>query len=70
MIKSYSQGLVSSAICNTPSGHTIEVSPVSGGFRLSHLEFKEYFLLIAAGTGITPMLSLLLFLLQRRSRRW
>lgn len=70
MIKSYTQGLVSSNVCNLPINSSIEISPAMGGFRLSELERKDKFLLIAAGTGITPMLSLLSFILGRRSRTW
>lgn len=70
MIKSYPNGNISKYICNKNKDDVMELSKPLGTFNLRDLENKEIFLMLAAGTGITPMLTLLLFLLERRNRKW
>lgn len=70
LVKSYSQGCVSKYICGKSKGDIVEVSKSLGSFSLDILNNRETFLLIAGGTGITPLLNLLLFLLERRIRKW
>ncbi|GLV34496.1 uncharacterized protein CBL_09744 [Carabus blaptoides fortunei] len=69
MVKGYPQGMLSPYICNRSKGDIVELSRPLGSFDLRAVENKEAFLLLAAGTGITPMLSLVLFILDRRTRR-
>lgn len=70
MIKRYSDGNLSKHICDKNTGDLVEMSNPLGLFNLQDLENRETFLILAAGTGITPMLSLTLFLLERRIRKW
>lgn len=70
MVKSYPSGNISKYICSKNKDDTLELSKPLGTFNLRDLESREMFLMLAAGTGITPMLTLLLFLLERRSRKW
>ncbi|KAK5641911.1 hypothetical protein RI129_010458 [Pyrocoelia pectoralis] len=69
MIKSYPNGALSKYICGKKKGDVLELSDSLGSFCLKNIENRETFLLLAAGTGITPILGVLLFLLERRIRR-
>ncbi|XP_031354393.1 cytochrome b5 reductase 4 isoform X2 [Photinus pyralis] len=69
MVKSYSNGILSNYICGRKKGDVLEISDSLGSFSLKSLDNRETFLLLAAGTGITPILKVLLFLLERRIRR-
>ncbi|XP_025837150.1 cytochrome b5 reductase 4 isoform X2 [Agrilus planipennis] len=68
-IKRYEDGNISKYVHNKTVGDVLDVSKGIGSFCLKDLESKEVYLLLAAGTGITPMLSLLIFLIERRIRR-
>lgn len=70
IVKNYKDGKLSKYICGKGIGDTLELTKSLGSFRLGDLEGREVFLLVAAGTGLTPMLGLLLFLLERRTRKW
>lgn len=70
MVKGYPEGLLSSQLCETNKGDTLELSSPTGRFDLRWIENKEAYLMIAAGTGITPMLGLLTCVLERRIKRW
>lgn len=70
MVKAYPTGNISKYVCSRSKDEVMELTKPMGDFVLQNLENKEVFLMIAAGTGITPMLGLLLFLLERRTRRW
>lgn len=69
MIKSYTDGKISKYICAKNVGDVVEISKPLGDFRLQNLEDREVFLMLAAGTGITPMIGLIGFLLERRTRK-
>ncbi|KAL3273271.1 hypothetical protein HHI36_014725 [Cryptolaemus montrouzieri] len=70
MVKRYPNGKMSKYVCDALKGDILKLSkPLFGGLLLSDLEKKEIFLMLAAGTGITPMLSLIIFLLERRVRK-
>ncbi|KAF5270726.1 hypothetical protein FQA39_LY01464 [Lamprigera yunnana] len=69
MVKVYSNGVVSKYICSKRMGDILEVSDPQVDFRLNVIENREIFLLLAAGTGITPMLGIIPFLLERRVRK-
>ncbi|KAK4873934.1 hypothetical protein RN001_013294 [Aquatica leii] len=69
LIKSYANGALSKHICSKKKGDVLEISEPLGTFDLSTLNSRETFLLVAAGTGITPMLGILVFLLERRIRK-
>lgn len=70
MVKRYPDGNISKFLCDKNSGDLVEMSKPLGSFILQELENRETFLVLAAGTGITPMFSLILFLLERRIRKW
>lgn len=62
MIKIYSNGALTPILGDLKEGEEVEVSDHTGSFSLSGLEGRSGFLLLAAGTGITPMLSVLPFI--------
>lgn len=70
MIKRYPDGNLSKYVCDKNKGDLVEMTNPLGSFNLQDLENRETFVMLAAGTGITPMLSLILFLLERRIRKW
>lgn len=70
LIKGYRDGLLSSHLCSKNKGDILELSTPLGNFDLRVVEDKEAFLMLAAGTGITPMIGMMRFLLERRLRRW
>lgn len=70
MVKRYPEGNLSKYVCDRNMGDLVEMSNPLGAFSLRDLENRETFLMIAAGTGITPMLGLIPFLLERRIRKW
>ncbi|KAF5291583.1 hypothetical protein FQR65_LT01896 [Abscondita terminalis] len=69
LIKSYPNGALSKHICGKKKGDGLEISEPLGTFDLGVLDNRETFLLLAAGTGLTPMLGIIIFLLERRIRR-
>lgn len=69
MIKSYSNGTVSRMITDKDLNDVLSIMGPLGDFDLQRLEKRVAFLILAAGTGITPMLPLLLFLLERRVKK-
>lgn len=70
MIKSYPNGNISRFICGKNKYDVVELSRPLGTFNLADLEHRELFLMLAGGTGLTPMLGLLSFLLERRVKKW
>lgn len=70
MIKRYETGNVSRYLTDRDMNDTVYLTKPVGNFELITVERREVFLLLAAGTGITPMFGLLLFLLERRIRKW
>lgn len=70
MIKKYAQGMLTPIICSSKKGDVLELSNPLGSFEMRIIENKEMYLMIAAGTGITPLLGLLNCVLERRSRKW
>ncbi|KAL1497425.1 hypothetical protein ABEB36_008401 [Hypothenemus hampei] len=69
VIKRYPEGKLSKYIIDKDLNTQVEFSKPLGKFDLKLVEKRETFLLLAAGTGITPMLALILFLLERRIRK-
>ncbi|KAG5892808.1 hypothetical protein JTB14_007310 [Gonioctena quinquepunctata] len=69
MIKRYENGNVSRILAEREKNDVVYLSAPLGDFELKRIEKKEAFLLIAAGSGITPMLALLVFLLERRIKK-
>ncbi|XP_056648109.1 cytochrome b5 reductase 4 isoform X1 [Diorhabda sublineata] len=69
MIKSYKNGMVSRMMTDKDLKDVLTMTRPLGDFDLQRLEKKVAFLILAAGTGITPMLPLLLFLLERRVKK-
>lgn len=58
-IKTYSDGAVTPHIEGLEVGETLEISNPVGKFRLSSIDGAKVLVLLAAGTGITPMVRLL-----------
>ncbi|XP_053671048.1 cytochrome b5 reductase 4 [Anopheles nili] len=70
LIKSYPDGCLSKHLTRpVPLGTSLQVSQPSGNFVLGKLRHHNRFGLLAAGSGLTPMLALLLYLLERTSNR-
>ncbi|XP_063916616.1 cytochrome b5 reductase 4 isoform X2 [Zophobas morio] len=69
MVKRYPDGNVSNVLGDSLTGDTIIISKPLGSFNLHSIEKRETFIILAAGTGITPMFSVILFLLERRIRK-
>ncbi|XP_013179867.1 PREDICTED: cytochrome b5 reductase 4-like isoform X2 [Papilio xuthus] len=68
-IKRYELGVLSPMLTSLKIGSYITVSGPYGNFKLQKLKTVRKILLIAAGTGITPMLGLLKFMLSRSNPR-
>ncbi|XP_022916781.1 cytochrome b5 reductase 4 isoform X2 [Onthophagus taurus] len=69
MVKNYPNGNISKYVCGKSKYDIIEISRPLGAFNLQDIENKELFLLLAGGTGLTPMLGLISFLLERRVKK-
>ncbi|XP_041781393.1 cytochrome b5 reductase 4 isoform X1 [Anopheles merus] len=70
LVKSYQDGCLSKHLTRpVPLGTSLQVSQPSGNFALSKLRHHNRFALLAAGSGLTPMLALLHYLLERNSNR-
>ncbi|NXB10712.1 NB5R4 reductase, partial [Cnemophilus loriae] len=63
MIKIYSHGLFTQALDHLQIGDYISVSNPEGNFKKSQVQTSEDLLLLAGGTGFTPMVKLLNFAL-------
>ncbi|NWY71247.1 NB5R4 reductase, partial [Erithacus rubecula] len=63
MIKIYSHGLFTQALDHLQIGDCISVSNPEGNFKKSQVQTSEDLLLLAGGTGFTPMVKLLNFAL-------
>ncbi|NXO78606.1 NB5R4 reductase, partial [Sitta europaea] len=63
MIKIYSHGLFTQALDHLQIGDYISVSNPEGNFKKSKIQTSEDLLLLAGGTGFTPMVKLLNFAL-------
>ncbi|XP_017073098.1 cytochrome b5 reductase 4 [Drosophila eugracilis] len=69
LIKRYPNGLVSSHIHQLKVGSHVQLSPPRGSFQLSELTAHRNVLLLAAGSGLTPILSLISPILKRNTNR-
>uniref|UniRef100_A0A6P4ET44 Cytochrome b5 reductase 4 n=1 Tax=Drosophila rhopaloa TaxID=1041015 RepID=A0A6P4ET44_DRORH len=69
LIKRYSNGPVSSHLHDLKVGSRIQLSPPRGAFQLSELTAHRNILLLAAGSGITPILSIIQPILKRNTNR-
>ncbi|ALC41852.1 CG11257 [Drosophila busckii] len=69
LIKHYEAGPVSSYLHELKPGARLQLSLPRGNFRLSQLEKHRNILLLAAGSGLTPILSVIPALLKRNSNR-
>merc|ERR1712080_760425 len=59
LVKVYPNGVLSPVLGRLEVNDLVEVSDPTGSFPLSSLDARTGLLLLAAGTGVTPMLSLL-----------
>ncbi|XP_077292840.1 cytochrome b5 reductase 4 [Arctopsyche grandis] len=69
MVKKYEQGVVSTWLTSRTSGDTVTITRPLGSFSMQILQDVSQICLIAAGTGLTPMINIILFSLQRRNPR-
>ncbi|KAH8401772.1 hypothetical protein KR009_007794 [Drosophila setifemur] len=69
LIKRYEKGPMSSHLHQLQTGSCIQLSPPRGGFQLSELTGHRNILLLAAGSGLTPLLSLIQPILKRNTNR-
>jgi len=69
LIKRYPNGPVSSHLHQLQAGSRIHLSPPRGTFQLSELTAHRNILLLAAGSGLTPILSLIQPILKRNTNR-
>ncbi|KFB40418.1 AGAP011314-PA-like protein [Anopheles sinensis] len=70
LVKSYQDGCLSKQLTRpAPLATSLQLSQPSGNFALSKLRHHNRFALLAAGSGLTPMLALLDYLLDRTSNR-
>lgn len=67
LIKSYPRGAVSSYVCSRSEEDYIASTNPIGLFDLKTIAKKTVFIFLVGGTGITPVMNLSLFMLQRRS---
>ncbi|XP_026321156.1 cytochrome b5 reductase 4 isoform X2 [Hyposmocoma kahamanoa] len=68
-IKKYEKGQMSPLLAELKSGDNVTLSGPYGNFQLQKLKAVKTIYFIAAGTGITPMLGLLRFMLGRSNPR-
>ncbi|XP_013199408.1 cytochrome b5 reductase 4 isoform X2 [Amyelois transitella] len=68
-VKKYADGVLSPHLADLKVGDTVQLSGPYGNFQLQKLKSVKTMFLFAAGTGITPMLGLLKFMLLRSNPR-
>lgn len=69
LIKSYAEGILSTHLRRKQIGQMLLISTPQGNFRLQRLLPHRQIALIAAGSGLTPMLNLIEHLLKRNANR-
>lgn len=67
MIKHYADGYLTSRLKRLEIGSKLEVSNFTGNFELERLEDCDELILICAGTGFTPMIRLINYLIESNS---
>jgi len=63
LIKEYAKGKLSRKLCSLEANDCVEMSRPRGTFNCSVLKQKTILLMLAAGTGLTPMTSLIIWTL-------
>lgn len=66
LIRRYSDGRLSNFLYNKQVGDTVLGSEPMGTFDLQLISDKQHFLFISGGVGITPFLSIIQFLLEKK----
>lgn len=70
LVKTYPLGALSKHLTRpVPLATSLQISQPSGNFSLAKLKHHNRIALLAAGSGITPMLALLSYLLERSSNK-
>lgn len=70
LVKTYPLGALSKHLTRpVPLATALQISQPSGNFSLAKLKHHNRIALLAAGSGITPMLALLCYLLERSSNK-
>ncbi|XP_059052754.1 cytochrome b5 reductase 4 isoform X2 [Achroia grisella] len=68
-VKKYEDGTLSPYLTSLKVGDSVILSGPYGNFQLQKVKFVKIVYLIAAGTGVTPMLGLLKFMLSKSNPR-
>jgi cytochrome-b5 reductase len=63
MVKECAGGLMSRHLCSLRSGDAVRLGPAVGSLRLSAMSGTSRLCLLAAGSGLTPMVNLILWAL-------
>nr|CAD7444635.1 unnamed protein product [Timema bartmani] len=69
MVKEYPAGALTPWLCSLCPGDTVELSGPEGSFSTKLLAEMTSLYLVAAGTGLTPMLALIVWALEGRGSR-
>lgn len=69
LIKTYNDGALSKHLSQDSSNQLVNVSQPKGNLDLNRLKAHSKFAMMAAGSGITPMISVLEHLLERNSSK-
>ncbi|XP_065057576.1 cytochrome b5 reductase 4-like [Rhopilema esculentum] len=67
MIKNYEDGALTPVLDKLLTGDTVSVSDPIGTFTLSRLKMAKQIFMIAAGTGLTPMIRIIDFIIHDKS---
>lgn len=67
LIKAYEEGKMTQWLINDCTD--VQVSNSKGDFNLQKLKMHSHFAMLAAGSGITPMLSIMKYLLSRKTNK-
>lgn len=71
MVKGYPEGALSPLLCGLPlQADGLEISEPLGTFDVRWLGTAVHVALVAAGTGITPMLRVIAYVLQEPRKQW
>lgn len=70
MVKEYPNGSMTPWLCSRKPGDSVKLCGPEGKFHPDHLKNAVHLFLLAAGTGVTPMLSLIKWGVDSRNRIW
>lgn len=70
MVKMYPNGLLSPVIHRLQPGDSIDVSDPIGSFNFHVMKDFKHLYLLAAGTGVTPMMQIISHALDNQKMQW